>query len=319
MFQTFPLNLSYIEQVTKLDAYMKPNLFIVGAPKCGTTAWVEYLGSHPDIFFSPAKEPHHFARDFPKWCFFREKEDYLALFNDSGDAQVVGEASVRYLYSQAAAQEIHKFNPDAKILIFLRSQEDFLPSLHNQQLYNGDESIEDFRQAWRLSGKRSADNIPSYCREPSFLDYAAMGRFLEQIERYLAVFPVEQVRVIAFRNWVENSRQTYLEILSFLGIEDDGRTEFPLINEAKHHKSKLLASLTQIPAPWIRRGHTHLTRLAGRELGLLTRLRKLNRGSGYRSPVDPSLKDEIRRYYAEGNRKLISRINSLWDAQWTGL
>lgn len=41
---------------------MKPNLFIVGAAKCGTTAWVNYLASHPDIFFAKVKEPHHLPR-----------------------------------------------------------------------------------------------------------------------------------------------------------------------------------------------------------------------------------------------------------------
>ena len=288
---------------------MKPNLFVVGAPKCGTTAWVEYLRSHPSIFFSAVKEPHHFARDFPKWCFFRTMEEYLALFRESGGAPVVGEASVRYLYSQVAAREIHTFNPDAKILIFLRAQEDFLPSIHNQQLYNRDESIEEFERAWRLSGKRTAKTIPSWCREPSFLDYASMGRFHEQVERYFAVFPEEQIRVIAYRDWTADPRRTYLEILSFLGLEDDGRTAFPQINEAKRHRSKLLASFTQIPPPWIRRTHIRLTQFAGRELGLLSRLRQLNRGRGYHSKVDPSLKEEIQRYYAAENQLLLSRLS----------
>ena len=29
----------------------KPNLFIVGAPKCGTTFLYQYLKKHPDIYF----------------------------------------------------------------------------------------------------------------------------------------------------------------------------------------------------------------------------------------------------------------------------
>lgn len=287
---------------------MKPNFFIVGAPKCGTTAWVEYLRSHPDIFISRAKEPHHFSRDFPKWNFVPRLEDYLALFDESGDARAVGEGSVRYLYSKAAAREIHAFNPDARILIFLRDQKDFLPSLHHQQLYNGDENIEDFERAWRLSGQRPASTIASCCREQSFLDYAAMGRFSEQIERYYAMFPAEQIRLIAFQDWIGNPRQTYCEILKFLGVEDDGRTSFPRINEAKHHKSKLVASLTQIPPPWVRKSSALLTQLAGRQLGILSRLRDFNRGSGYRTRVPPELKEEIRHYYEADNAQLLARF-----------
>lgn len=289
---------------------MRPNLFIVGAPKCGTTAWVEYLGSHPDIFFAEMKEPHHFSRDFPKWNFISDLDEYLSLFSESGNARVIGEGSVRYLYSKVAAREIRKFNPAAKILIFLRSQEDFLPSLHNQQLYNRDESIEDFSLAWRLSGQRSVDTIPSCCREPSFLDYAAMGRFHEQVERYYDVFPPEQIRVITFAEWVSDPRPVYLQILDFLGLEDDGRTTFAPVNEAKHHKSKLVASVTQIPPPWVRRSSAILTRLAGRQLGIVSRLREMNRAKGYRQAIDTSLKEEIRQYYASDNRLLRDRIGA---------
>ncbi|SCW72526.1 Sulfotransferase domain-containing protein [Sphingobium faniae] len=283
---------------------MKPNFFIVGAPKCGTTAWVEYLRSHPDIFISEAKEPHHFSRDFPKWNFVPRLDDYLALFEDSGPARAVGEGSVRYLYSKVAAREIHQFNPDARILIFLRDQADFLPSLHHQQLYNGDENIEDFERAWRYSGQRPTHSIPSCCRERSFLDYAAMGRFHEQIERYYAIFPAEQIRIVTFAEWIGDPRKTYLDILDFLRLEDDGLTAFPRINEAKYHKSRLLASLTQIPPSWVRKSSAVLTQLAGKQLGILARLRQMNRGTGYRTRIDPSLKDEIRHYYERDNALL---------------
>ena len=288
---------------------MKPNLFIVGAPKCGTSAWVEYLGSHPDIFFSPAKEPHHFSHDFPDWCWARTREEYLALFAGSGDAPVVGEASVRYLYSKVAATEIHRFNPDSKILVFLRDQEDFLPSLHNQQLYNRDESIEDFERAWLLSGKRTKDTISASCREPRFLDYEAMGRFQEQVERYFALFPADQVRVLHYRDWVASPREAYLGILEFLGLTDDGRTEFPPVHQARHHRSRLLATLTQNPPAWALRASAVAKWLLGKsQLGLAARLRRINRAEGYRATISPALKQEIRRHYQAENRLLDHRI-----------
>lgn len=34
----------------------RPDLFIVGAPKAGTTSLYEYLKGHPQVFMSPAKE-----------------------------------------------------------------------------------------------------------------------------------------------------------------------------------------------------------------------------------------------------------------------
>ena len=84
----------------------KPNLFIVGAPKCGTTAWVEYLGSHPDIFFPERKEPSFFCPDLLPDQRVQTLEDYLALFADAGTASVAGEASPTYLRSEEAPGRI---------------------------------------------------------------------------------------------------------------------------------------------------------------------------------------------------------------------
>src|SRR5689334_3497502 len=106
-----------------------PNLFIVGAPKCGTTAWVEYLRTHPDIFFPAVKDHCYFAFDLPNLRLTSNEADYAQLFADGGDAKIIGEASAMYLFSKDAARAIRAHNPGAKILIFLREQENYLPSL----------------------------------------------------------------------------------------------------------------------------------------------------------------------------------------------
>ena len=196
-----------------------PNLFIVGAPKCGTTAWAEYLGAHPDIFFPAYKDQCFFALDLPNFRLTRTEADYAEMYAEVGDAKVIGEASAMYLFSAAAAGAIRNHDPASKILIFLREQEDFLPSLHNQFLREFAEEIEDFETVWRLSGQRPPATIPTTCLEPRTLDYAAMGRFREQVERYLAAFPADQLRVIRFSDWIADPRTTYLEILDFLALE----------------------------------------------------------------------------------------------------
>src|SRR5258705_12292047 len=230
-----------------------PNLFIVGAPKCGTTAWAEYLGSHPDIFFPEHKDQCFFALDLPNFRLTRTADDYAELFAESGDAKVIGEASAMYLFSKAAAGAIQDHDPASKILIFLREQEDYLPALHNQFLQEFAEEIEDFETAWRLSGRRPADTIPMTCLEPRTLDYVAMGRFKEQVERYLAAFPPEQLLVVRFRDWTAEPRTTHLEILDFLGLEDDGRTDFPPVNQGTTYRARNLARLIVRPPAIIRR------------------------------------------------------------------
>ena len=97
-------------------------------------------------------------------------------------------------------------------------------------------------------------------------------------------------------------------------MADDGRTRFDRINEAKYHRSRLVASLTQIPHPWVRKSSQLLTQIAGRQLGILARLRDLNRRSGYKVRTDPALKEEIRRYYQADNARLEARFGVRLDA-----
>jgi hypothetical protein len=283
---------------------MKPGLFIVGAPKCGTTAWVKYLGEHPRIAFSKIKEPHYFALDLPGFREVETEREYEALFSDAGDAAVLGEASVLYLFSTAAAEGIRKYNPDARILILLRLQEDYLPSWHQQLLYTFQEKIEDFGEAWRLSGKRSPETIPRTCKESSILDYKAMGSFHEQVARFLAQFPRSQVHLLGFEEWTRNPREAYAEVLSFLGVEDDGRTDFDPVNEAKLHRSDALGRMLQYPPKWLLPPIKLVKAAFGKEsLGLAGAITNLNRKSD-RKDVDPQLKDEIRAFYREDNRLL---------------
>ena len=62
----------------------QPNLFILGAPKCGTAAWYEYLNQHPEIAFSKAKEPHFFCEDFPRFRWAKNLNDYNKLKKSLG-------------------------------------------------------------------------------------------------------------------------------------------------------------------------------------------------------------------------------------------
>lgn len=297
----------------------KPNLFIVGAPKCGTTAWLEYLASHPDIFFPDSKEDCFFALDLPNFRFIHSEREYSKLFAGCGDTKIVGEASAMYLFSEEAARAMHQFNPAAKILIFLRDQEDFLPSLHNQFLLEFSEEIENFKEAWRLSGRRSSDSVPPACLEPRTLDYAAMGRFAEQVERYLRVFPADQVRVIHYRDWIADPRAAYLQILDFLGVDDDGRADFPVVNQAVTYRLRGLVRFLLFPPASVRKVARLVKRVTGleklRSYPATEKAIDLLSAKGYRNKISPELRDEIKAYYAEENRRLDTMLASVRSSQ----
>lgn len=229
-----------------------PNFFIVGAPKCGTTALSEYLRGHPAVFLSRPKEPHFFATDLPGTRYVTTLDDYLRLFaGRKATHKAVGEASVWYLYSAQAIRRIHDFNPDARLIVMLRNPLDMIPSLHGHMLFAFNEDRADLAEAWRLQEQRSrGEALPAKCFEPKLLQYAAIGCLGAQVARLLSVFPREQVHVVLFDDWITNPGRAYRAVLDFLGLADDGRSRFPPVNVRKQHRFPLLGSLLlRPPAP----------------------------------------------------------------------
>lgn len=291
---------------------MRPNFFIVGAPKCGTTTWATYLGEHPEIRFSAVKEPHYFCTDFPRFRWADTEEDYLSHFAILSPAPVIGEASVMYLYSREAARRIHAFDPASRILILLREQSEFLPSYHNQILYTRIEDNPDFAAVWRLSGRRPAGTLPQGCAEPAFLNYAAIGDFEKQVARYLDTFPANQIRVAWMEDWISDPARFYRALESFLGVVHHPRVGFDRMNTAHRHRFRPLARLTNNPPAGMLRMASGVKRMLGlRRLFIADRLRRMNRSPGYVAEISDELRCEIAAYYREQNARLRARLARL--------
>ncbi len=211
----------------------KPNFFLVGAPKCGTTSLYEYLRVHPEIFMPEIKEPHYFAKDmtFNAPWHVRDWDRYIALFEGADSATRIGEGSVYYLYSRTAAREIRDFNADAKIIIMLRNPPDMMYSLHGQFLSSHNENIADFAEALNAETERGAgQRIPSTAHSPHVLCYAAVARYCEQVQRYLETFGRDNVHVILFDDLATDTPGVYRRALEFLGVDPEFRTTFPKFN-----------------------------------------------------------------------------------------
>lgn len=174
-------------------------------------------------------------------------EDYLALFRHARAGQVVGEKSVWYLYSQVAARAIDRFCPQAKFIILLRDPLGLFLSLHAQWLYDMMEDEPDAEKAWHLQRARGeGGQLPATCQQPALLQYGRICRLGEQLERLLAIIGPERVHCVLFDDLVASPRSTYLGILRFIGVEDDGRRDFPKVNPATAIRWKALASSLEI-------------------------------------------------------------------------
>jgi len=236
----------------------RPDFFIVGAPKCGTTALHSALSSHPEIFLSKNKEPHFFARDLnigKGWC-IRDESEYLGLFADSGAAKRVGEASPWYLFSKTAAEEIHEFQPEARILILLRDPVDLIHSVHLQHLNTANEDLIDLREALEAESARAhGERLPPRAPFPDCLAYRSVAHFSEQVERYLDVFGSSRVEVLLLDDLRADERGFLRKVCHFLEVAEDQRLEIDRRNPSRdltsvdlmlkrlHYKNRIIPGL----------------------------------------------------------------------------
>jgi hypothetical protein len=236
-----------------------PNLFIVGAPKCGTTSLHYYLSQHPEIFMSNPKEPRYFCTDLHEevdsfnndinnFFKYRNKDDYLNIFNKVNDQKIIGESSVHYLFSKIAPLKIKKEINNPKIIISLRDPIKFMQSLHSQML-GTNENIKDLNEALNAENERiKGKNIPSTATCPSFLYYKKMAHFSNFINYYFSIFDKKDIKIILLDDIRDKPQETYKEILEFLEVNDTGFIpQFEIKNPNIKPRFKFLNNLLKTP------------------------------------------------------------------------
>ena len=225
----------------------KPNFFIVGAPKCGTTSLHEYLQRHPNVFMPFFKEPHFFGSDLEGSRFrqFRNKpERYLKLFRDARGEKRIGESSPWYLASQRAAEEIQAYDPAAKIIIMLRNPIDMMYSMWSQFRYSGNEQIGSFEEALAAEADRRAGRrIRRAAHCITGLYYREMARFVKQVPRYFERFGQENVMVLIFDDFRSDTPAAYRAVLDFLDLDPQDKMTFDIRNPNKEVRLEWLQKL----------------------------------------------------------------------------
>lgn len=220
----------------------QPDFLIVGAQKAGTTSLHFYLSQHEKLSGSVPKEIHYFDREDN---FNLGDQWYRNHFKDHNATteNLYFEGTPDYLYRSFSAEKIYQFNLNMKIIILLREPvaraysawnmfRDFkegrkgipdsvktgyikdLPNNIYDQLYRNKEGFPSFKECVNM--EMSYLENSSSLEEPSFV---RRGIYVSQIEKYLSLFPSNQVKILGFRDLIDNKVQTLNEILNFLNIE----------------------------------------------------------------------------------------------------
>jgi hypothetical protein len=213
-----------------------PDFLILGAQKAGTTALYAYLRRHPDITGPAWKEVSFFDRHYA-----RGESWYRGNFPNTLRARgLVGEASPSYLFHPQAPERVAALVPDAKLVVLVRNPVDRAFSHYQHEVALGREPLA-FDDALAAEDERLRGEEERMRADPAYFSHAwwnytyrARGRYAEQLERWLAVFPREQLLVVPSEDLLLEPERAYARVLEFLGAEEHRLDSYPRVFEREY-------------------------------------------------------------------------------------
>ena len=282
------------------DPARRPNVFVVGDAKCGTTSLHRLFELAPGIGTTRRKELHFFSA--PEIMarangpgdegvaeeIVTQEADYLAEFARSLGPRppgVVVDVSPSYLQAEGAAARIADFAPEAQILITLREPAAKVFSQYVHLWSEGRETLP-FAEAYAASAPRRAQGWST------MFDYAAGGYYAAAVARYLEAFGRERVCIVLFEELVGDWDGTRDRLARFLGAELPPGP-LPQMNSGGRMRSPLAQAVF---------GNAALRGAAQRllPLGLRTALSQRLRGAVAvdKPELEPAMRADLRARYA---------------------
>jgi hypothetical protein len=194
------------------DQEWRPNLFIAGFAKCGTTELCDYLSQHQDIFLPYEKEPHTFwdlAR-FPGYFSgdhtghkMRTRifslNDYYELFSRGKDYRYRVDGSVSYTFDSKFSHVLKSFSENAKVILLIRNQKQRMASLYFHSFAYHKEN--DFAR-W----------VHDY-----FIPYMDTSLYYDKIAAYYHEFGDNNLRIVETSNL--GSEDVHRQLFEYLEVE----------------------------------------------------------------------------------------------------
>ena len=187
-----------------------PHFLGLGTQKGGTTSLQKLLEQHPGVYLPPCKEVHYFSQhaDQPaRW--------YAAHYRDARRGQQRGDITPFYLFHPDVPARIRALLPRPKMIVLLR---DPVERALSQMFHARRHGFEDLKVADALAAEpeRLASGSAYSFQKHS---YVARSRYLEQLDRYEALFPRRQLLVLKSEDLFNNTERVWNSIQQFLNLE----------------------------------------------------------------------------------------------------
>ena len=245
-----------------------PDFLVLGAQKAGTTALYEYLRRHPQISGPSWKEVSFFDRH---WA--RGESWYRGNFPNVARTRGkhVGEASPSYVFHPLAPRRVQEVVPEARLIVLVRNPVDRALSQYNHEVALGreplpfEEALDAEEERLRGEQERMAADPRYFSREWWSHTYKARGRYAEQLERWLAVFPREQLLVLPSDDLGSEPARAHAQVLEFLGASPQRLDSYPRVYEREYEPMK--PETRERLAAEFEEPNRRLYELLGRDLG----------------------------------------------------
>jgi hypothetical protein len=244
-----------------------PDFLILGAQKAGTTALYAYLRRHPKITGPSWKEVSYFDRHYARGSDWY-RGNFPNLLRTRGE--LVGEASPSYLFHPLAPQRVKELVPDARLVVLVRNPIDRALSHYHHELALGRESLS-FEDALAAEERRLEGEEDRLRADPRYFSsewwshtYKARGRYGEQLERWLQVFPREQLLALPSEDLLGEPERAHAEVLQFLGVPAHRLDSYPRVFE--RHYAEMKPETRAELADYFAEPNRRLYELLGRDL-----------------------------------------------------
>ncbi|BFM05567.1 sulfotransferase domain-containing protein [Halioxenophilus aromaticivorans] len=184
-----------------------PTFIGIGAQKCASTWIYDILSDHPQAALSGLKEVDFFSYKYDHGLQWYERN-----FDEGFSGQpVVGEISPSYFHEPAVPERVLRHYPNIKLIVSLRNPVKRAISNHTHEIRVGHFGGSD------LSLEKGLANNPTYVDQ---------GLYAKHLQRWLEVFPRENVLVLVFEEVIADRTKAAKQIYEFLGIDSAHQSAF---------------------------------------------------------------------------------------------
>ncbi len=253
------------------NARALPDFLLIGGQRCGSTSLYTTLCGHPQVLAGAHKEPHFFDNNH-----LRGEDFYRRLFPLRAHLRarraITGEATTHYLSHPAVPERVAAMLPDVRLIAILRDPVERAYSHYQLAHRNGREPLS-FEQALAAEPERLAGEEARLLSDPAYRgeaygvqSYRTRGLYLEQLERWWAMFPPERLLVLRSEDMFERPGEVYAQTVAFLGLRPDAaRTAFAARNQVVY--SSMLPETRAELAAFYAEPNSRLEQRLGRSMG----------------------------------------------------